>query len=197
MSTQKITEKILADARARAQEILDSARQEAGKVVEAALAQAEKDREHAVRESAQKAEMEQKRIVAAAHMEERRLLLAVKQELIEEAFQAALLKIRSLNDDEFERLMAALMVNLIETGDETVIINEQDKKRLSADFIYYVNRTIEKEQVPCHVTMSEEQRDMASGFILKRGNVEINATFEALLRQQRDTLSGEIVKILF
>ena len=130
-------------------------------------------------------------------MEAKKLLLQTKQELLSAAFDSALEKIKNMDNTQFERLMTKLMINLVETGDEAVIISEADKKRLSPEFLYYVNRTIAKEQVPCNVTMSDEVRDIPSGFILKRGDVEINATFEALLRQKKDALSAEVVKILF
>lgn len=197
MGAEKIIEKIIADAEEKAREITSDAQAEAGRIVAAANEAAAKKKEKSLAEGEKEAVLTKQRIVSSAHMEAKKLLLQARQDLLSEAFAAALDKIKNMDNAQFERLMTDLMVNLIETGDETVIINEADKKRLSPDFIYYVNRTVAKEQVPCNVTMSDEARDIPSGFILKRGDVEINATFEALLRQKKDALSAEVVKILF
>lgn len=197
MGAEKIIEKIIADAEEKAREITSGAQAEAGRIVAAANEAAAEKKEKSLAEGENEAALTKQRIVSSAHMEAKKLLLQARQDLLSEAFAAALNKIQNMDNAQFERLMTDLMVNLIETGDETVIINEADKKRLSPDFLYYVNRTVAKEQVPCNVTMSDEARDIPSGFILKRGDVEINATFEALLRQKKDALSAEVVKILF
>lgn len=197
MGAEKIVEKILQDARDKAQEITSGAQAEAGKIVAEANKAAEGKKTVSLAAGDKEAALTKQRIVASAHMEAKKLLLQTKQELLSAAFDSALEKIKNMDNTQFERLMTNLMINLVETGDEVVIISEADKKRLSPEFLYYVNRTIAKEQVPCNVTMSDEVRDIPSGFILKRGDVEINATFEALLRQKKDALSAEVVKILF
>lgn len=197
MGAEKIVEKILQDARDKAQEITSGAQAEAGKIVAEANKAAEGKKTVSLAAGDKEAALTKQRIVASAHMEAKKLLLQTKQELLSAAFDSALEKIKNMDNTQFERLMTNLMINLVETGDEAVIISEADKKRLSPEFLYYVNRTIAKEQVPCNVTMSDEVRDIPSGFILKRGDVEINATFEALLRQKKDALSAEVVKILF
>lgn len=197
MGAEKIVEKILQDARDKAREITSGAQAEAGKIVAEANKAAEGKKTVSLAAGDKEAALTKQRIVASAHMEAKKLLLQTKQDLLSAAFDSALEKIKNMDNTQFERLMTNLMIHLVETGDEVAIISEADKKRLSPEFLYYVNRTIAKEQVPCNVTMSDEVRDIPSGFILKRGDVEINATFEALLRQKKDALSAEVVKILF
>lgn len=197
MGAEKIVEKILQDARDKAQEITSGAQAEAGKIVAEANKAAEGKKTVSLAAGDKEAALTKQRIVASAHMEAKKLLLQTKQDLLSAAFDSALEKIKNMDNTQFERLMTNLMIHLVETGDEVAIISEADKKRLSPEFLYYVNRTIAKEQVPCNVTMSDEVRDIPSGFILKRGDVEINATLEALLRQKKDALSAEVVKILF
>ena len=197
MGAEKIVEKILQDARDKAQEITSGAQAEAGKIVAEANKAAEGKKTVSLAAGDKEAALTKQRIVASAHMEAKKLLLQTKQDLLSAAFDSALEKIKNMDNTQFERLMTNLMIHLVETGDEVAIISEADKKRLCPEFLYYGNRTIAKEQVPCNVTMSDEVRDIPSGFILKRGDVEINATFEALLRQKKDALSAEVVKILF
>lgn len=197
MSIENITSRILADARQKAEQITRDAQHQAERILGDAAQEAQHKREQAAVEAEKEAQMTQARIASSAKMEEKKLLLQTKQQLLEECFDLALKKLETLSDEKYNKLLSAMMIKMIETGDEEVIVSEKDKKRLTPDFIYYVNRTVAKEQVACNVKLSDEKRDIPSGFILKRGDVEINATFEAILRQRRDELSAEVVKILF
>ena len=197
MGAEKIVEKILQDARDKAQEITSGAQAEAGKIVAEANKAAEGKKTVSLAAGDKGGRADKTAYCCVGAHGGQKLLLQTKQDLLSAAFDSALEKIKNMDNTQFERLMTNLMIHLVETGDEVAIISEADKKRLSPEFLYYVNRTIAKEQVPCNVTMSDEVRDIPSGFILKRGDVEINATFEALLRQKKDALSAEVVKILF
>lgn len=197
MGIENITDRIIAEAEDKAREIIGAAEEEARKIISSAEQDAERNVAAARQAASKQAEQERERIAASARMEGKKLLLETKQALITEAFDLALQRLETLSDEEFERVISALMVKLIETGSEQVIINEKDKRRLKPDFLLRVNQAAAKNGVACNVTMSDESRDISSGFILKRGDVEINATFETLLRQWRDELSSEVAKILF
>ena len=47
------------------------------------------------------------------------------------------------------------------------------------------------------LTLSQETRPIQGGFILKDGNVEVNCTFETLVRLQRGEMDREVAKVLF
>lgn len=196
VGTEKIIDKILADANSKADLIIKEAEDEAKTLMAQTGKSADSKKEESLEKGRVEAELTKKRIIASAQMEAKKLLLKTKQDLLAEAFEAALAKIRGMSDEDFRALMTRLIAGMIETGKETVIINDADKKRLGADFLKSVNESISKDR-PCSITLSDEVRDIPSGFILKRGDIEINATFEALFRQNRDALSAEIVKILF
>ena len=42
-----------------------------------------------------------------------------------------------------------------------------------------------------------ETRDIRGGFILSKGEVEVNCTFETLVRLRKGEMSGEVAKLLF
>ena len=197
MSIENITSKILSDAREKAHKIVEDAQAQAEQILSDAAAEAQQKRDVAMTAAAQEVQMTEERILSSAKMEEKKLLLQTKQELLSQSFVLALEKIESMSDEAYNKLLSDMMIKLIETGDEEIIMNERDRKRLSPDFVYYVNRTGAKDEVPCNVKFSAETRDIPSGFILKRGDIEINATFDALLRQRREEMSAEVVKILF
>lgn len=197
MSIENITSKILSDAREKAQQIVDDAQRQAEQILSDAAGEAQQRRETAMVAAEKEVQLTEERILSSAKMEEKKILLQTKQELLSQSFALALQKIESMSDEAYNKLVSTMMIKLIETGDEEIIMSERDKKRLSPDFVYYVNRTVAKEEVSCNVKFSDEMREIPLGFILKRGDIEINATFEALLRQRREELSAEVVKILF
>ncbi len=47
------------------------------------------------------------------------------------------------------------------------------------------------------LTLAEETRPMDGGFILSGGAVEVNCTFDTLIRLQRGALAGQVAKVLF
>ena len=54
------------------------------------------------------------------------------------------------------------------------------------------------EQLPKgKLTVAKETRNIAGGFILKDNNVEVNCTFDTLVRLQRAETAGAVAKKLF
>lgn len=47
------------------------------------------------------------------------------------------------------------------------------------------------------LTLSQETRSIQGGFVLVNGDVEVNCTFETLVRLRRGTMAGETAKLLF
>lgn len=47
------------------------------------------------------------------------------------------------------------------------------------------------------LTLAEETQPMDGGFVLRDGRVEVNCTFDALIRLQRNELAGQAAKVLF
>lgn len=192
VGAEKIIDRIITDAQKKADEIMAAANAEANAI----KAEAEAAKTSKISEGAQLGEKEaqfiKSRIVASAHMEAKKLLLQKKQALLAETFDNARSRLEQMNNDEFEALMQSLLVSLIETGDEEVVISNADKGRLSADFIDKVNKTASS-----RLKLSSEDTNIPSGSVLKRGDIEINATFDAIFRQKKEELSADIAKILF
>ena len=47
------------------------------------------------------------------------------------------------------------------------------------------------------LTVSQETRSTDGGFILRDGRIEVNCTFGALIRAERERTAGEAAKLLF
>ena len=70
----------------------------------------------------------EERLVSAAQMEARKTLLTAKQEMVERAYQRALEKLRSLPQEQYVELLAALLVRASSTGREEVVFSTEDRE---------------------------------------------------------------------
>ena len=206
--TQAEIDRILADAAAQAEAAADKFRTE--------------DRDLLAKSERTAAEREE-RLVSAAQMEARKTLLTAKQEMVERAYQRALEKLRSLPQEQYVELLAALLVRASSTGREEVVFSTEDREGAGKAAVARANELLAKEAAPelplgdgvvanllnkvagvsafaqgtAMLAVSEETRDISGGFILKDGRIEVNCTFDALVRAEREQTAGEVAKLLF
>jgi V/A-type H+-transporting ATPase subunit E len=132
-----------------------------------------------------------------AELEARKQRLQAKQEIVEETFEKTLNKLHTLSIEQYQNIVIDMIVQTVNGGNVEIIVSDSDKQRLSPDFIDIINRHLKSKGINANVTLSEESRGIDSGFILKMGDVEINNSFDAIIRMQRDELESEVIKILF
>lgn len=194
---EKIKEKILQDADSKANEILEKARLQAKETIEKANEKAAAR----VKEISQKSDYdisEKKRIInSIVELEMRKDILATKQQLIEEVFDKVLEKLNNLEDKKYEQIIFDMLIASVESGEEVVVMSESGKKKLSADFIGRVNKALEAAGKKGNVKISDETRNISGGFILMGQGVEVNNSFEAVIRLHRDEIEPKVAEIFF
>ena len=212
---QKEIDAVLAEARAQAAEITAKAQAEAKAAASEVLAQGR--RAAAERED---------RMVSTAQMECRKAVLAAKQDVIEEAFQAAHKKLLELPSEQYVALLAELAAQASVTGKEKLIFSPSHRSQVGKAVVMAANKKLAEAVAPklpeevtdtkagaildkvvtgasavlsgtAMLTLAEETRPMDGGFILSDGPVEVNCTFDTLIRLQRGALAGEVAKVLF
>ena len=121
-------------------------------------------------------------------------------------------------------LLAALLVRASSTGREEVVFSPEDREGAGKAAVARANELLAKEAAPelplgdgvvanllnkvaagvsafaqgtAMLAVSEETRDISGGFILKDGRIEVNCTFDALVRAEREQTAGEVAKLLF
>lgn len=194
---ERIIRRVMEDAETGAEKIKKEASDKARALENDARQKAEKKRDH-ILEQARKAAVEQKgRIIGVAQLDTRKKLLAAKQEMIGVAFEKALEEMASLNDSDYFDIIQQLLIATAETGKEAVIMSESDKKRVPADFLTKVNKQISGNGRVGNLNLSEESRDIKGGFILQRGGLEMNCSFESLLEMKREELEHDVAELLF
>ena len=182
---QTEADQILAQARARAKECL-SAYQEQAYIQSTALL------ERSERESA----LRKERLSHAAILAARNLRLSTEQEMRERAFAAALKQLSELPDEEYVGLLAGLAGLAAEassTGREEVILSQKDRARYGKQVVTQANERLGDG----HLTLSVQTRPIRGGLILSDGDVEVNCTFETLVRLLRGEMDRTVVEVLF
>lgn len=195
-SEQKIVDRIIADAEERAAEIGKDAR-----------IQAEALKTEALEENAAKrlednflfkseAALVTERIISQAEMDKKKALLKVKNSIIEEVYSDVLAELTSLQPDSYLQLLTNIIVSQgVDDGDE-IILAEKDKA-LGSRLEKSVNEALKKSGSDAKVRISEQTCKISGGCILSKGEIELNNSFEALLKSQKDRLDAIVAAELF
>ena len=221
---EKITQRISAEAQTEIDRLLSEARAEADKI--AAKYQAQADAEAADLETRNKkaAAEREERLAGTAQMEARKVLLSAKQEMVEKTYALALEKLCAMPEERYVQVLAELLVQASSTGREEVIFSPADRDRVGKAAVAKANETLAKQAAPdvpqggskvtdllskvatsvtaiakgtAMLTLSKETRVIQGGFILKDENVEVNCTFDTLVRLQKAETAGMVAKKLF
>ncbi|MBQ3090693.1 MAG: hypothetical protein IJD21_09070 [Oscillospiraceae bacterium] len=194
---ERITQRIAADAQREAETILTQAQTQAAEIKAAYEAQAKQETEAALARGKAQAEAQRSRLVSSAQMAKGQKALAAKQEMLDKAFELALEKLCSLPDKEYIDLLAQLTVKASSTGCEQLILSRTDRARYGVKVATKANSMLEQAGKTARLTLSQESRDFRGGLLLADGEVEVNCTFETLVRLARSTASAEVAKVLF
>lgn len=189
---EKITGRIQEDTKIEIDRILSAARAEAAQIAERGRAQAEAEKSALTDRNEKAAAEREERMVSVARMEARQVSLAAKQEMVEKAYALALEKLCAMPDAEYIRVTAALLTQAAPDGKGEVIFAPDVRERIGAKAVAAANEALQGK-----LTLSEETRPLRGGFILKKGSVEVNGTFETLVRLQRAETAGAVAKKLF
>ena len=190
---EKITGRIAADASQEIAAIQAEARRQADEIAGRYEAQAQRESADILARGRRAADERVERLASVAQLDARKLELAAKQEMLSKAYDLALEKLVNLPDKEYVNLLADLAVKASSTGREAVIFSQKDRARYGKAVVTQANEKLGDG----HLTMSEQSRPIQGGLILSDGDVEVNCTFETLVRLQRGEMDREVAKVLF
>lgn len=184
MSTQKVTDKILADAKKEAKEILDNYKKEAAKI----------KKEYGEKIAAKKAQIENEveavkkteflRTVSQKRLEFNRKIVSQKQKFIKEAIKQALNKL-----PEHKKYLDFLKA-LIKTSGENegeLIISKQDWKKHGPD----LERFMEKQGLNFKVCTSNE---IIGGVLVKKEKTTYHGSLDLISELLSDELTIAVSK---
>jgi V/A-type H+-transporting ATPase subunit E len=194
---EKLLEKILDEAKKQAGDSVLRAKDEADLVLSSAAKDAESKKADILSKANTEALEIKRRKAAVAGLENRKRLLKARQDMVEEAFSKALSHLCSMPQSEYEDMLVGAIINTAKTGREEVILSKKDKTRLSGNFAGRINNGLSAKGIAGSVKISNESGNFSGGFILRTEDIEINNSFEALIKMNRDELETQVVKELF
>ncbi len=194
---EKMQEKVLQDARAKADEIVKAAAAEAEAILAQARAEAARKRDEELARGKERADEDRRRTLTLAELDARRQVLATKAGLIDEAFQEARTRLASLDPAQYRAYLKRAMLEAVESGDEEVIASARDLGTVGPEVVAEVNAEIARQGRKAALRLSSTPGDFIGGFVLRRGNVEVNCTFDAVLAREREALVVDVARVLF
>ena len=223
---EKITAKIQSDSQAEIDQLTAQAQAQADEITAASKAKAEALTRELAERGKQAAAEREERMASVAQLDARKVALAAKQEMLDKAFDLALEKLCSMEDDACVELLAQMLVKASRTGKEQVAFSVKDRNRIGKAVVTRANELLAKAVAPklpeeltdskvgalvdkvvtgvsaiaqgtAMLTLAEETRPIRGGFILIDGKVETNCAFETLVRLERNNMAGEVAKLLF
>ena len=105
---EKITQRIAGDAQQEAAAVVAQAQAQADEIMARYQAQAQQNTQDALAKGRKQADERRSRLISSAEMESRQQTLAVKQEMLDKAFQLAMDKLCSLPEREYVDLLDEL-----------------------------------------------------------------------------------------
>lgn len=192
MSIEKITSKILDDAKEQARSITLDAQNRADEIIKQAEAEAEKN----LQDAKKRGEEDQKKVISrrqsVADIDSRKLLLMEKQNRLDQCFAAAAEQAANMDEKEYiDFLVSVITETSVHQGE--IVLNDRDKKAVGAPLL----DALKQADAGSAFTLSDESGAFSGGLMLRDGKVYIDGTIESFVKAAREELAAETANILF
>ncbi len=188
--------------------IHQDAREEADRVVTEAQGEAERALAEARDESEAEAERIKTEAMELNHQREaaeeadacrrgRFQRLALKNRLMEEAFQVAQASVRGSSKEAFHCLTEALVVRYAVPGALILIVDPADRPWLDEPFLRGLQSKLEGCHRGSHLADVQERPGLGGGIILGVGRREIDVSLTSLFAQLQEAFETELLGMLF
>ena len=191
---EKITGQIGADVQKEIDALMADAKAKAEETAQRYEAQAKREAEALLERGEKRAAEHEDRLVSTARLEAKKQVLASKQALVEQAFDQALEQLLALPEQEYIDLLARLAVSAVTTGQEQVALSQKDRARYGKQIVTRANDKLGEKG---RLTLAGESRPIRGGLILVGDRVEVNCSFETLIRLQKESMTAQVAQILF
>lgn len=194
MNTDAITAKIMEEAREQAAALL----KEADEKAEQMRIQAEEELAHKRGQADESLRVQVRdmrdRMLRMAELDQKKAMLAVKRQVIDEAFENALERMRKMDAADKKAYLCRLLVDSAAGGEE-LIVSEEEKDLYDDAFMDRINACLA--QAGKKPVRPGGARKLGGGFALREGGMEINCTYASVIGQARPGLESEVAAMLF
>lgn len=216
----KITDRILAEARAEADKILAEANAEADRIRADYRARADELSARISADASREGIDLVERAKSASANRKRNQLLQTQSLLIDETFRAALDGLRAQSTEDYTKLLSGLLTSALSAqakaeresrelyGEEDmptveqyeVLLNDRDRDRVGEALIKEVKQATASKlpaEMLAKLTLAKDTVRIDGGLILRCGSIESNCSLSLLFTQLREELEAEVCRVLF
>ncbi len=185
----KISEKIIADARVIANSTAEEGNIKAQAIIDGANNDIAIYREKNMRETFALRDEIVARRISVANLEAKKIMLGARRDVLNSAFDGATERI--LGDDETYLALIERMLSYADDGD-VVCISERDKDRITENFISAIaaKRGIE-------LTLGGDYADIKGGVLLRGKNYDKNLSVDVEMQFLREEIEHVVAEELF
>ena len=194
---EKITERILAEANEAANAAKSEAEAKAKEILEEFEGKAKQTYEQMVADGRTEAAAAAERKVRTARLQAKKDILGTKQEFINKAYTIAQESILAMPEAEYVDLLARKACEASVSGEEAVILNEDDKSDLGQKVVDAANALLAAAGKKASLTLSDETAKMIGGLFLKQNDVSVNCSIDSIIGTFREDLDVKVAKVLF
>ncbi len=190
MSKEAIIDKILSDARIKADAIIGEANEKADSIIAQAAEVCKAYIYNSKSETDAKALDIETRSKTVAELDAKKLQLAAKTQIINMVFDRALDKLRNLDTERYRALVFAMLENAVD-GD-TVVISQREKDIVTKDALNEFAK-----QRGIKLKLADEFGNFDGGIVIKSRGVDKNFTFEVEIQLLKEELETQVAKEMF
>ncbi len=216
---EKITEKILSEAREEAEKLLSDARSDCARIAAEHAAHAEERRETLRAEAEREGTELVARAKATAASSRKNRLLETQSRLIDSVFDSALAALRAKTPEQYTEMLAGLLSAALLEQNETerishtlygeeamspdryeVLLNARDRERCGTAMLEAARKKLGGKLSPemlGKLKLSDKTLPIDGGLVLRCGDIETNCSLGLLFAQLRSELEGEVSRVLF
>lgn len=194
--TEKITAHIIGEAEAKAADVISEAKKKAEGISAEYAVKAKAEYTERIRAGVRECEGRVDRMERMAQMESRKSVLALKQELMSEAFARAEKLVQEMPEKDYTAFLAKLAADASVDGDEEIILSSADSA-LAPAVLSGANALLNASGKNGKLRLSAESGSFDGGLILRKGGIDINCTVKALIDSVRNEVSPAVADVLF
>jgi V/A-type H+-transporting ATPase subunit E len=191
MSLAQITDKIKSDAQKEADELLAKATSQAEQITKRAQEECDVVKsDFQARFDKERPEIFRRREIVAG-LDVKKMMLKAQRGLISDVYGQTLDKLSKMDGAQYTALCEAMLDAAVKTKDEELQVSAAEKHLDQAWLDGY------NAKHGTQLRFSEVKPDIAGGFILSRGKINTNCSWDMLVRVAQEKQESDVVKRLF
>ncbi|MCM1990619.1 V-type ATP synthase subunit E [Oceanirhabdus seepicola] len=194
---EKLTNKIVEEAKIEADRILKEAEEEKSKLISSMEKKGNKEKELILEKAKREAELRRGRVVSNAKLKIRNDKLEAKQGILDKVFEKSVMELNLLDGKSKIEFIKKTINEIDLAGDEEIILSNDIIEVFEKEHLEEMNEKLKSSGKKGELKVCKEDRNLKGGFIISKNGIELNWSFQAIVENLREELESEILAILF